>query len=328
MDHEHKKTALEMLLTERNFEEAKRLLQQIILEGELVSPRTDEYWAPLADTIAHEIEAAEGVESVVPFWEGMHGFFLNEVEPVWGRAHKGHIHFRLGFATAKHDLNRAKAEFAAAYEEDVKLVQERNEPTWRAMERSGYVAAAILERIKDTDFSPEEREDFVDYLLSPAFDAAIGAVAVRSDLIEEAFDVIAPAESRQEVGRLYFELDSVTQRGLAFTTVSLTGTVLESLLLGNLVYREKVTRLPSSKDILKADLGELLDEGRRTILVPKGAVGASFGLIRLFRNRLHPGVEARQTFKLVPRVALTIKILFDLALLEWRNHFRWLQAMR
>ena len=125
MDHENRKTALEVLLAERNFEEAKRLLQRIILEGELVSPRTDEYWAPLADIIAHGIGTSEGVDSIVPFWESMHGFFLNEVEPVWGRAHKGHIHFRLGFATAKHDLNRAKAEFAAAYEEDVRSEERR-----------------------------------------------------------------------------------------------------------------------------------------------------------------------------------------------------------
>jgi hypothetical protein len=105
-----KQTDLANLLESRRFNDARELFQQHLRSGQLLDPRTDHLWAPIADTIAQAIQADAGIDATVPFWEALRDFFVTSIEPIWGHAHKGHIGFRLAFAIAKQDFARARRE--------------------------------------------------------------------------------------------------------------------------------------------------------------------------------------------------------------------------
>ena len=99
-----KQTELVDLLNFRRFNDARELLQQYLQSGQLLDPRTDRLWAPIADTIAQAIQEDSGIDATVPFWEALQDFFATSIEPIWGHAYKGHISFRLAFAVAKQDF--------------------------------------------------------------------------------------------------------------------------------------------------------------------------------------------------------------------------------
>ncbi len=322
-----KQTVLADLLSANKFDEARRLLEQQLQKGELMNPRIDKYWAPVADTIAGAIQLRSGMAvATVPFWDALHDFFVTSIEPIWGHAHKGHVYFRLGFAFVKHDLARARREFELAYKEDIYLERGTGgtpeEIKIRSYKYSAYVALAILETIDDADFSTlTDKEQFIDQLFGPSFDAAIAGAAVPSELVQKAIVAIAPPQALLTCQTLYNELQNAASRALPFATVSLTGTVLESLLLADLYHRKGLKTLSNGKDILRVELGPLLQEAIAKSIFLSEAVRAACELVQIFRNRLHPGNELRQQYKLVPRVAMTLKILFDLTLLEWRKAF-------
>ena len=326
-----KQTVLADLLSANKFDEARHLLEQQLQKGELMDPRTDKYWAPIADTIASVIQSrSQTVFATIPFWEALRDFFVTSIEPVWGHAHKGHLYFRLGFASVKHDLARARREFELAYREDVYLESEKGgtheEIENRSYNYSAYVALAVLETIDDADFpTPTDKEQFIDQLFGPSFDAAIRGAAVRPEFVQDAIIAIAPPQALLTCQTLYNELQVATSRALPFATVSLTGTVLESLLFADLYHRKGFRTLSTGKDTGKdiryVELGPLLQEAIAKSIFHSEAVRAACKLVQIFRNRLHPGNELRQQYKLVPRVAMTLKILFDLTLLEWRKAF-------
>ncbi len=321
-----KETLLAELLNKGKFDDARNILQRQLLSGELLDPRTDRLWAQLADSIASKIQAALGLDATVLFWEALRDFFVSSIEPVWGHAHKGHIYFRLGFAVAKRDFARARYEFEMAYKEDILLEAAKggalDEITQRSYRYSAYVALTILERIDDADFpTTSEKEQFVDQLFGRSFDAAIMGGAVRPSLVQDALAAIATPKTLPACQALYCELQKAASLDLSFAMASLIGTVLESLLVADLYDRKSLTRLSSGKDLLRAELGPLLQEAIGRSIFRTTTVRAAFQLVQIFRNRLHPGNELRQKYKLVPRVATTLKVLFELALLEWRKEF-------
>ena len=321
-----KQTGFATFIESQNFDKARELLQHQLESGEMLDPRTDRYWAPLADQISQAMRAASGIDATIPFWETLRDFFISSIEPTWGHSHKGHIFFRLGFSVVRRDFARAKREFEAAYQDDLTLEAKKggtqDEIAQRSQTYSAYVALAILERIEDSDFAGlAEKKHFVDQLFGPSFDAAIMGEAVRPELIQEALAAIAPAQALAVCSALYIELQKASSLAMPVATVSLTGSVLESLLLADLYYRKGITSLSGGNDILCVELGPLLQEANRQSTFPTRPVRAACELVHFFRNRLHPGNEIRQKYKLVPRVATTLKVLFELALLEWRKAF-------
>lgn len=320
-----KETALAALLRAGSFDQARKLLQDQLSSGQLLDPRTDALWAPLADTIAGAIEAGAGLGATVDFWQQLRDFFINGIEPVWGHAHKGHIYFRLGMALLPQSLARGKAELEAAYREDVALESAKGGTSEEIEERSrnysAYVALAVVERIDDAEFpSTTEREQFVSQLFV-SFDAVIRGAVVPEDFVHEALAAVAPAVAVPSCKALYSELQRANAPCLPFATVSLSGTVLESLILADLYYRRGVATTFAGKDIRRVELGALLNEAISRSVFPSDAVRVAFELVHIFRNRLHPGNELLQTYKLVPRVATTVKLFFELALLQWRKAF-------
>jgi hypothetical protein len=321
-----KQANLAHLLESRRFNDARELLQQHLRSGQLLDPRTDDLWAPLADTIAQAIQAHSGIDATVPFWEALQNFFVTSIEPLWGHAHKGHIYFRLAFAVALQDFARARHELELAYQQDILLETAKggtpDEITLRSYNYSAYAALTIFERIQDADFPTiADKEQFVSQLFGPSFDAAIAGMVVQPGLVQGALTAVVPPTALPMCQARYEELQAAASLALPFAIVSLTGTVLESLLIADLYHRKGLTTLSNGKNILTVELGPLLQEAIQQAVFPTASVRAACQLVQIFRNRLHPGNELRQQYKLVPRVAMTLRVLFELALLEWRKVF-------
>jgi hypothetical protein len=318
-----KQTALEILIADKKFTEARELLEQRLLSGELIDPREDSLWARLADRIATAIQTDAGSGANILFWEALTDFFTGQIEPAWGRAHKGHLYFRIGFAAARQDLAKARVAFEKAYEEDIELQKGRgtapNDAFQLASSQSAYVALVILERIDDSDFvDPKEKEEFLNQVFGPSFDAAIINQIENPEAVDKALTALLPNAGLVACRTLYNELQRVNALALPFATCWATGDVLESVLLG-LLYHGRGIKTIGPKDILKVELGPLFKEAERLSIFPSESVAAACKLVYIFRNRIHPGNELRQKYKLTQRTARTIKNLFDRALLEWEK---------
>lgn len=321
-----KQTELVNLLNSRRFNDARDLLQQHLQSGQLLDPRIDRFWAPIADTIAQAVQADSEIDATVPFWEALRDFFVTSIEPIWGHVHKGHIGFRLAFAVVKQDFARARHELELAYQEDILLETAEggtpDEITFRSYNYSAYVALTIFERIQDADFpTTADQEQFISQLFGPSFDAAIAGMVVQPELMRSALTAIAPPTALPMCEARYKELQAAASLALPFAMVSLIGTVLESLLIADLYHRKGLTTLSNGKNILTVEFGPLLQEAIQQDVFPTASVRTACQLVQIFRNRLHPGNELRQQYKLVPRVAMTLRVLFELALLEWRKVF-------
>jgi len=92
-----------------------------------------------------------GIDATIPFWEALLKFFIEQIEPIWGHAHKGHIYFRLGLHVGRHDLARACSYLTNAREEDSIFQRQKGgteqEIIARTQQSSSHVALAILEGI-------------------------------------------------------------------------------------------------------------------------------------------------------------------------------------
>ena len=315
-------TRLETLIGKRDFDRARGLLECQLSAGEILDPRTDKEWTPVADLIAAHISAEEGLDATVEYWEALLRFFVEVIEPEWGHAHKGHIYFRLGLREARRDLPTAKKRLGQAREEDIILRRSQGsseqEAKFLAMQSSSYVALALLERIEDSELSsPDEKDQFIENLFSKSFDAAIQGQIVIPHLVTAALETLIPPESLSPTVALQQELVTASAEGLLFSIVSLTGAMLESVLLGVLHFGMGVQTLASGKPILEAELGPLLQEAISRMVFPSSSVQAGFRLVHIFRNRLHPGNELRQKQKLTDRVAMTVRLIFELSVVEW-----------
>lgn len=135
-------------------------------------------------------------------------------------------------------------------------------------------------------------------------------------MVEEAVKRIVPKEGLEQTFRIKKELDASFERRLPIATVSLAGAFLESMLLSILYYRECV-RTVKGKNLLEIELGKLLSEATEKSVFPSDAIRATCQVVHIFRNRLHPGNELLQKYRLTDRVAATLKILLDLTLVDW-----------
>ncbi|GKS58279.1 hypothetical protein YTPLAS18_18060 [Nitrospira sp.] len=313
------RTEFMSLLSEDRFDAAKEVLQDELNSGRLIDPRLDRHWPELADKLSIEIGSNLGRTAVIRFWEDMLRFFVEVVEPKWGHAHKGHIQFRLGLALLLDDMNRAKKFLEASYQEDKVLVEEQGAVV-AAEVQSAYVALALLERIEDREFSTQaEKLGFIGILFE-AFDKTIIGEELNSQRVIQALvKIVPPDEQFSECVAISHELREALKRELPLAIVLLTGTLLEAVLLSQLLFKRKQETLPGGKDIRRGELGELFAEAEKQGVFPSEAIKAACRLVKLFRNRVHPGNEMLQHYKLTLRVAKTVKGIFEHALLKWEE---------
>lgn len=314
-------TKLKDLLDKKSFGDAASLLKETLSKAEIIDPSNDKSWAPYADFISSQILSVKGQNAFNIFWEDLLKFFKEVLEPSWGHLHKGHIFFRLGLAKLVDNLANAKEYLEEALAEDKLLESKRGENKEINIEKrirkySAYVMLCIIERIEEEHFSSNtEKQKFFE-LITPSFDAAIFRGEVNPTLVQNAIVKIIPSQALEQTLEVKKELDLASAQQLQTATVSLAGTFLESVLLGILYYQRNVKTI-NEKDIREVELGKLLSVAIKEKVFPSDAIRASCQTIRIFRNRLHPGNELQQQYKLTPRVANTLKILLDLTLVEW-----------
>ncbi len=311
-----RQTEFDKLLAACKFDEARELLQSELASGRVIDPRSDTSWPKIADYLVGRLQESGGTEVVADFWNDFADFFVNKIEPDWGHAHKGHIYFRLGIALLPSNLPHGKECLEKAYRDDCLLETARN--GWpRAQDQSAYVALAILDRLDESDFDDyQDKGRFLKQLFT-SFNAVLDEAHLEPKQIIDALRAIAPQEALSSCLSIHEELQSTINRMMPFATVSLAGMLLEALSFSELRYRRDIKQLPCGKNIFKAELGDLFKEAVRLSVFPTNAIKVSFRLIHMFRNRVHPGNEVSQTYKLVPRVARTVKVLFELAIIEW-----------
>ncbi|MDI3462139.1 MAG: hypothetical protein OJF50_000960 [Nitrospira sp.] len=311
-----RQTEFDKLIAESKFNEAMELLKSELASGRVIDPRSDRSWPKIADYLVGRLQESRGAEVVADFWNDFADFFVNKIEPDWGHAHKGHIYFRLGIALLPSNLPDGKECLIKAYRDDCLLEEARN--GWpKAQDQSAYVALAILDRIDEADFVDDpDKTRFLKQLFT-SLNAVLDEAHLEPRQITDALKAIAPHEALPSCLSIYEELRNTINRMMPFATVSLAGMLLEALIFSELHYRRGMKNLPCGKDIRKAKLGDLFKEAVRLSVFPTNSIKVSFQLIHMFRNRVHPGNEVLQTYKLVPRVARTVKVLFELAILEW-----------
>lgn len=315
---------LNELLNKSRLNEAASLLKSHLAKAEIIDPSNDGSWAPYADQISFKILSDKGQDAFNVFWEDLLKFFEEDLEPTWGHLHKGHILFRLGLAKLVDDVATAKTYLEKALDEDRLLKKEQAGSKTIDIEKavrkySSYVMLCIIERIEDEHFdSDTEKQRFFQELVSPSFDAAIMRQEVKPELIQESIKQIVPQQALEQTLEARQELDIVYAQRLQMATVSLAGAFLENILLG-ILYHPLGLRTVQNKDILKVELGPLLKAAILHQVFPSDSIKATCQIIHIFRNRFHPGNELRQNYKLTPRVAATLKILLDLALVGWAS---------
>lgn len=320
----HKNSKLNHLLNNSRFDEAALLLKNHLAKAEIIDPSNYTSWPPYADQISSKILSDKGQDALIVFWEDLLKFFKEELEPTWGHLHKGHILFRLGLANLVDDVSIAKSYLEKALDEDRILEKKRAEGRSINIEKavreySAYVMLCIIERIEDEHFdSDREKQKFFQELLSTSFDAAIMRREVKPELVQNVVKYIVPQQGLEQTLETRKELDLVSARQLQISTISLTGSFLENILLSILYYQLNL-RMVQGKNILEAELGKLLKEAIERGVFPSDSIRTTCKTIHIFRNRLHPGNEVRQKYKLTSRVAVTLKILLDLALVEWKK---------
>jgi hypothetical protein len=316
-----KKTAFDEFLGARNLSDAELLFKRHLLDAEIIDPSNDRTWAQYANQIYREIGKNDDKYA---FWGRLLCFFEHDLEPKWGHLHKGHIFFWLGLTLLLEDMNKAKIWLEKALEEDRILVSKKG--TKDIENSSSYVALCLIERIEDSHFdSDAEKQKFFKGLFSPSFNAAIFGQEIDSELIKKSIVHIVPKESLDQALEVKGELDMVSRQRLKTATISLAGSFLESVLLGILYYKHSHKTNSTGKDIRELQLGTLFAEadllattGKKVF--PSDSIEASCKTIHMFRNRLHPGNELKQKYKLTERVAVTVKNLLDSALLDWSNN--------
>lgn len=328
-----KNAKLDELLNNNKFNEAASLLKDHLAKAEIINPRNDKLWAPYADLISSKILEIKGKNAFYTSWNELLKFFENELEPTWGHLHKGHIFFKLSLAKIIDDVDKAKTFLEKALDEDrlleMEIARGETDIVEKALgEKSSYVMLCIIERVEDEHFgSDAEKQKFFQQLLSPSFDTAIFGKRVHPEAIIEFIKLIVPEQMREQTYRTKRELDIVYAQRLEIATVSLLGVFLENILLSILYHWQGLRAVQvknKSKDILEVELGLLLKEAITQAVFPSDSIKATCQIIHFFRNRLHPGNELRQKYKLTARVVSTLKNLFDLALFHW--WLKWPEA--
>ena len=315
------------LLQGKKYDEAASLLKDYLFKAEVIDPTDEKTWAPVADHIAELIAIDKGFEGSTGFWKDLLAFFKKELEPETGHIYKGHIQFRLGWATVGSDVSVGKSYFEEAVEEARRREKKQHPKVPDAVfeelvsKYSSYVACCIIDRIENEDFdSKKDKQQFFGKLFSPSFNAALHGFGTRPMVVVKAIQDIVPSPGLREPADAKHELDIVHDKACKIATVTLTGTLLEGVLLGILLHQKQVTTVKRKGwpvDIRSVELGFLLEEAKNRGVFPSASVEAACRTVYIFRNRLHPGNELLQKYKTTFRIASTLKTLLDLALIDW-----------
>jgi hypothetical protein len=226
-------TLIQELLREKKYGEAVDLLKKHLLEGSIIDPKDDHQWAPYANMVGGVIAADLGLDAGVVFWKELASFFQRDIEPVWGRVHKGHIFFHEGLTEARRSIDAAKQAFEAAYDEDCRTEALKGgtsqEVDHRVQRYSAHIALALLERISDADLvEPAQRVHFWEILFATSYDAALQGKIVEPNSVGQALAKLAVHEMRDAILSRYMELDTACAHGMPFSVVTAAGMVLEA----------------------------------------------------------------------------------------------------
>jgi len=174
---------------------------------------------------------------------------------------------------------------------------------------------------KDFEKIKPEHENFFEIFLN-SFDSATSRDGPLSKNVESDIRYILLKEKDEDllthIIDLYHELNKACMMRMKVATVSLTGALLEGILLGLLP--ETVKRKKKGK-LININTNELSLNGLITEIVKdkyfSEELKISFKIFNLFRNRLHPGNFLKPKYHLTDRVSATLKIWLELLLVDW-----------
>jgi hypothetical protein len=317
-------TTLEHLLANREFEAASDLLRHELTAAVVLNPRDTALWYAYADRVSDVMRSCGGISAPEPFWRAMLETFLHSIEPRFGRVHKGHIYWRLAWSVCErslpeflHFLELARAEDAETHRLSGKSSEDAEAAT---ADEGAHITLALVERMQQFGLSQDGVAGFLVHIIIPAYNAAVNRGATEYSLVEAAIrNVLAPSDAHHALA-LYREVTAASEKRLIFATVASTGALAEAVLLGVLRDVHGVTTLSTrSKATENVELGILLAEVAHRQLFPNPDVKAAFELVRLFRNRIHPGNERRQRYRLTAYVSDIVRVTLEFALLQWAS---------
>jgi len=318
-------------IKEGKFEAATQILKSELLSARFLDPREDHEWGRYAKAISTCIQLKQGPEKSVLYWKDLAAFFTNDLEPIWGRIHKGTIYFNEGLSLAPQSIDEAKNSFERAKNEDIYTLHERGisktDAEQEAMQLYAYPMLTILSwAADDTSFyvdqkfcTVQERIDFWTKLLGPSFDAQWRGERVGHEHVEQAINNLFPSnEHIQMIWKSYEDLEEVCKLRREILIVASTGTVLDAILL-NWFLKKYPNDNDRQNELMKMPLGGLLKETKKITNGIPEAVFVAFDLVHQFRNKIHVGNQLRQEYKVTPRVALILRNLLDIAIIEWAS---------
>jgi hypothetical protein len=317
-----KQATLTRFIEERKFPEAASLLQTHIKEAKVIDPRRDDSWGIDADILGYAILEHAGGTAFCTYWQDFLRFFVEELEPVWGHLHKGHIYLRLGIGYLATDLERAAEYLREGLEEDRLVAEQRGrrdpgldvEETVR--DSPAYVTLCTA-RILDAWSYPSKtfKERFFQDLVPVKFDVIWGPQEVDPRRVERALAKLGGA-SREQALAAFIELNRVFDQRLSLATMS----TLERFLA--IVLGDKVPGTSSQPHRwIPPSLTELLASAQRGKTFPDSTIAAVFQmtdiLIKVFPLLPKAAIPESLTPRVLSQIAVMVKVLVDLALIRW-----------
>jgi hypothetical protein len=316
-----RRTQFEELIEKREFTAASELLRRELVAGVVLNPRDTAHWYQYADFLARAFREAGGLAAPEPFWREMLQTFVDDIEPAYGRVHKGHIYFRLAWAVCERSPSQFVRFLASAREEDVLSHIERGltplEADRAAMEEGAHIALALAERLDTFPLTDHEKGRFLSEIVIPAYTASVGSAATDHGVVMDALRVVIPAQLVDHAQQLYRELIGASSERLMFGIVTSTGALAETVLLGVLRDQHGVTSISRRRGIHEVELGTLFHEAVRLQIFPSPQVQVVFGVVHHFRNRIHPGNETHQRYRLTWQVSDIVRVILEFGLLQW-----------
>jgi hypothetical protein len=314
-------TEFDVLLQAGQLDTAGKLLQRELASAVVIDPTDTALWYIYADRLAAALRERGGLAAPELFWLEMLDTFLTKIEPRFGRVHKGHIFFRLAWCVCSRSLDDFMEYLRLARAEDLtsslanKLSSAEAEAA--TCEGSAHITLALVEGMRQFGISQNEVERFLMELIIPAHNAATAALATSYDTVASAIAAFLPDASAARCNALYQEVVATSKSRLSFAIVAAVGSLAESILLAVLIDIKPIITLPGGALISRAKFKTLVDVATARNLFPSPHVRAGFELVRHFRNRIHPGNELAQTYRLTPQVGDIIRVVLEFAILQW-----------
>ena len=322
---------IQNLLSARQYGDARHRLQNHLLAGDIRAGLDERPWVGLAIAIARAILHRDGAwppaedaeRDTLAFWDTLLTFFLDELEPQQKvRSHKGTLYFQRGLFQLRPSLDDALDSFRLARHEDEQTARDRGEPPDQvehaACHNDAHTVLAFLELLGRDNLDDTDRAGFVYYIFSGAFGAEIHGQPVDASRMEQALSCL----SYRDLARTrdtYRELVCAADSGLSRASVVMAGVTLESVLLDILRNGVGLSHVSGNRPIDEVTLGVLFPEADRQCVFASDPIRASLRMIYLLRNRLHPGNESRQNYRLTPRIGMLARKLLEGTLCFWHE---------